>query len=71
MLKDQASRLDALVRHFALADATVSVKADGLAAAAAASAAAAAATRAPEDGNTGGGAEAALRSDWRLIARAS
>jgi methyl-accepting chemotaxis protein len=70
MLKDQASRLDALVRHFALADATVSVKADGLAAAAAA-AATAAATHAPEDVNSGGGAEAALRSDWRLMARAS
>jgi methyl-accepting chemotaxis protein len=63
MLKDQASRLDALVRHFALADAEVSAKADRLGSADAA--------RSHQHEDSGGAGDAAPQSDWRLMAKAS
>jgi methyl-accepting chemotaxis protein len=63
MLKDQASRLDAVVQHFTLADATESAKADSLWSSDA--------VRAPGDLDSGGAGEAAPQSDWNLMAKAS
>jgi methyl-accepting chemotaxis protein len=63
MLKDQASRLDALVRRFALADAAVSAKADHLGSVDAA--------RSHQDEDSAGAGEVAPQSNWKLMAKAS
>jgi methyl-accepting chemotaxis protein len=63
MLKDQASRLDAVVQHFTLADATEAAKADSMWSSDP--------VRARGDLNSGGAGEAAPRSDWNLMAKAS
>ena len=63
MLKDQASRLDALVRHFALADAAVCAKADHLGSVDAA--------HSHQDEDSGDAGEVAQQSDWKLMAKAS
>ena len=62
-LKDQASRLDAVVQHFALTDASRCAKAFKPRAADPA--------RARDDVETAGAGEATPQSDWKLMAKAS
>jgi hypothetical protein len=63
MLKDQASRLDAAVQHFALSEAADAARADTLGFTDAG--------RAPRDVNPDSAADAASQSDWARLAKAS